>query len=854
LATGEDRIAPITIDEEMKNSYLLYSMSVIVSRALPDVRDGLKPVQRRLLFAMRELGLTAGGKFTKCVGVVGETMKRFHPHGDAALYGTLVRMAQDFSLRYPLVDGQGNFGNVDGDPPAAMRYTECRFSSLALEMLRDIQKNTVDWGPNFNQEEQEPLVLPAGIPNLLVNGGSGIAVGMATNLPPHNISETIDATILMIDNPQATVAELMTKLPGPDFPTAALILGSKGIRHAYETGRGSIVMQAKTQIEPMDGGKHAIVVTELPYQVNKARLIEHIADLVKAKKIDGITALNDYTDKHGMRIVIELKREAHPQRVLNFLLKHTPLRSTFGALMMALVDNTPKVLSLPQIIHYYIKHRQEVVRRRTQYELDQAKDRAHIVEGLLKALDVIDEIIAIIRGSRTVEIARNEMIARFAFSQIQARHILEMQLQRLTGLEREKLEAEYKELIQTIAHLEGILADPAKVLAIIKDELRDLKRKFGDARRSRIVPVEADQIGDEDMIPDEEMIVTITRNGYIKRVAADTYRVQRRGGRGVIAAASKEEDEIAQLFVATTHHYILFFTDGGRVYRLKAYEVPLGSRQAMGTAVINLISIEPGDTITAMVPVRALDQEGLFLVMATRNGEVKRSHLSEFQNLRANGLRAFNLDEDDRLCWVHLTTGRDEVMMATRQGQAARFAETEVRPTGRGAGGMRGVRLDPGDEVVGMELARPGADLLVVGEHGYGKRTAITAYPMHHRGGKGVIAMRVTEKTGTIADMKVVDDEDRLLIITAGGIVIRCPVNEIRRIGRATEGVRVINLEPGDRVVSIERVKKVEPDAAPNNGGPNHALAAMMNSNQDEEMIAEDGDEAELPEEETGEE
>ncbi len=809
MSINEDRIFAVNIDDEMRNSYLLYSMSVIVSRALPDVREGLKPVQLRILYAMREMGLRPQSRYMKCAGVVGETMKRFHPHGDDAIYGTLVRMAQDFSMRYPLVDKHGNFGSIDGDRPAHMRYTEAKLTALAVETMEDLEKNTVNWVPNYDQNEQEPAVFPAKVPNLLLNGATGIAVGMATNIPPHNLHELCDAIILAIDKPDATAEELMGKIAGPDFPTAGLILGMKGIRQAYTTGRGSIIMQAKTQIEPMDGGKNAIVITELPYQVNKQRLVEQIADLVKQKKIDGITDLQDYTDKHGMRVVVELRRDAHPQRILNYLLKHTPLRTTFGVIMLALVDGAPRVLSLPQVLHYFIKHRQEVIRRRIEWELEKARERAHILEGLIRALDLIDQIITLIRASRTVEVARTGLVEQFQFSVVQAAAILEMQLQRLVNLERQKLEDEYKELIQRINYLEDLLANPAKILALIKDDLKYLKQKYGDARRTRIVPIEADEIGDEDTIPEEEMIVTVTRNGYIKRLSAETYRVQKRGGRGVIAATSKEEDEIDQMFVATTHHYILFFTDRGRVYRLKAYEVPLGSRQAMGTAVINLISIEPGERITATVPIKALDQQG-FLVMATCNGEVKRSKLSEFQNLRANGLRAFDIEEDDRLCWVHLTEGKSDIVMATEQGQAVRFPETEVRTMGRAAGGVRGIVVERGDRVVGMEVAQPELDLLVVSQNGYGKRTPLSDYPRHHRGGKGVIAMRVTQKTGPIADLKMVEPDDRLLIITAGGIVIRTRVDEIRRIGRATEGVRVINLGSDDRVVSIEAVAKAE--------------------------------------------
>jgi DNA gyrase subunit A len=852
LSTSEERIVPINIDDEMRQSYLLYSMSVIVSRALPDVRDGLKPVQRRILYAMRELGLTPGARFAKCAAVVGETMKRFHPHGDSALYMTLVRMAQDFVMRALLIQPQGNFGNVDGDPPAAMRYTESRLTPLSMEMLADIEKNTVDWAPNYTQDENEPKVLPARYPNLLANGASGIAVGMATNIPPHNLAEVCDAVIMMIDNPDATVDDLLQVIQGPDFPTAGLILGKKGIRSAFETGRGSVIMQAKTHIEPMDGGKNAIIVTELPYQVNKARLIEQMAELVKQKKIDGITAINDYTNREGMRVVIELRRDVQPQKVLNYLLKHTPLRSSFGVLTLALVDGAPRILALPQILQYYIKHRQEVIRRRTQFELEKAEARLHIVEGLRRALDVIDEIIRVIRASPNPTAARDALMARFEFSQIQAQYILDMQLRALTGLEREKLEAEYRELIQLIEMLRGILADPQKVLSIIRDDLRDIKKKYGDPRRTRIVPMEADQIGDEDMIPEEEMIISITRNGYIKRVSAETYRVQKRSGRGVIGVTSREADEVVHLFIATTHHHILFFTDRGRVYKVKAYEVPQMSRTAMGAAVINFIGIEPGDRITATIPIPSLDQEG-YLVMGTERGEVKRTALEDFKNLRANGLNAFDLEPGDSLRWVHLTTGNDDVLMITEQGQAIRFPENNLRIASRNSGGVRGMSLEGKDRIIGMEIAHPDEDVLVVGRHGYGKRTPVAEYTRHNRGGKGMIAMRVTDKTGPVADFKLVRPGDRLLISTAHGIMIRMEVDEIRCIGRATEGVRLIKLEEGDEVRAIEGVRKPKEgrkqrdpqqrDAMALLSGDGASAAENAQGAEDEEDLIEEEDE-----------
>ena len=810
MPAEEQQILPINIDDEMKQSYLLYSMSVIVSRALPDVRDGLKPVQRRILYAMRELGLTPASRFAKCAAVVGETMKRFHPHGNDPIYMTLVRMAQDFALRAPLVHPQGNFGNIDGDPPAAMRYTECRLTPLAMEVLADIDKNTVDWTPNYTQDENEPSVLPCRFPNLLVNGASGIAVGMATNMPPHNLAEVCDATIMMIDNPESTLDELMKVLPGPDFPTHARILGTKGIRQAYETGRGSVVMQGVYTIDQMDLGKHAIVITELPYQVNKQRLVEQIADLVKQKKIDGITDINDFTNREGIRIVVVLRRDVQPQKVANFLLKHTPLRSTFGMLNLALVDSAPRLLTLQQLIHHYIRHREQVIRRRTQFELDKAEARMHIVEGLRRALDVIDEIIRLIRSSSSPSAARDALMATFQFSQVQAQYILDMQLRALTGLEREKLEEEYRELLKTIEVLKGILADAQKVRSMIKEDLRDIKRRFGEPRRTKILRVEASEIGEEDMIPEEEMIVSITRNGYIKRVSADTYRVQKRGGRGVIGVTSREADDTAHLFIATTHHHIFFFTDRGRVYRLKAYEVPQTSRTAMGTAIINLIGIEPGDRVTATLPIASLEQNA-YLVMGTQRGEVKRTALSEFRHLRANGLNAFDMEEGDSLRWVHLTHGNDQVMMVTSGGQSIRFPESNLRVASRQSGGVRGITLSESDEVVGMEIVRPDCDVLVIGRNGAGKRSRVSDYPIQTRGGKGVITLRVTDKTGPVQDFKMVRGDDRLLVSTANGIVLRIEVADIRTIGRATEGVRIIRLEPGDEVPTIERVQGRSP-------------------------------------------
>ncbi len=693
----------VNIENEMKRSYLEYAMSTIIARALPDVRDGLKPVQRRILYAMRQLGVGPNSAHVKSAKVCGETQGNYHPHGTEVIYPTMVRMAQDFSLRYPLVDGQGNFGSIDKDPPAAMRYTEARLSPLAMEMMADIEKDTVDWTDNYDQTKQEPVVLPAGFPNLLANGTSGIAVGMATNIPPHNLTELINGIVHLIDNPEADLPKLMEFVKGPDFPTKGMVLGTRGIRKAYETGRGQITMQGEVTIETSEGGKSSIVITELPYQVIKKDLIEMIAEMVKNRKIDGITDINDYSDRTGMRIVIDLRRDAHPRKILNYLLKHTPLRSNFGVIMLALVDRQPRLLNLKQILEFYIEHRIDVVTRRSIWELKRARDRAHLLEGLRIAIRFLDEIIALIRASRTTEEARREMMRRFELTQLQADAILTMQLRQLTALEREEVEKDFREHLMRIGYYEDLLVSPDKIRGVIKTELRAIRDKYGDDRRTRIVPVEAEEIGDEDLIPEEETIITITRDGYIKRVPIDTYRSQRRGGRGIIGANTKEEDTIEKIFVATTHDILLFFSNKGRVYKLKAYEVPQTSRTAMGTPVINLINIEPGEHITATQSIKELQGDNdRYFVMATVLGEIKRIELAAFQNLRANGLRAFDLEEDDDLKWVELTDGQDEVVMVTREGMSIRFSEREVRASGRAAGGVRGIRLRPGDIVVGM--------------------------------------------------------------------------------------------------------------------------------------------------------
>lgn len=805
IAERQPEIEIVPLEEELSRSYLGYAMSTIIARALPDVRDGLKPVQRRILYAMREMGVTPNSAHVKCAAVCGETMKRFHPHGNEALYATLVRLAQDFSMRYPLIDGQGNFGSVDGDPPAAMRYTECRLSPLAMEMMEDIDKETVDWQPNYDQSTMEPMVLPGKFPNFICNGGSGIAVGMATNVPPHNLREVVDAITYLIDHPQASVSDLMKHLPGPDFPTAGLILGTKGIREAYETGRGQIIMQAKTQIEPMDGGKQAIVITELPYQVNKAKLIEQIANLVKGKRVDGITAIDDFTDRTGMRVVIELRRDVNPHKILNFLLKHTPMRLSFGVIMLALEDGIPRVLNLKQVLQNYINHRRDVIVRRTRYELYRAQQRAHILEGLQVVVRFLDEIIRIIRQSENSEVARRALMRRFGFTQIQAEAILSMQLRQLTALEQQRLEDEYKNLLQEIAYLEDILVDERRVAQIIKQELKELKDKYGDDRRTRIIAREAEEIGEEDMIPEEEMLVTITRDGYIKRLPLDTYRSQRRGGKGVIATTTKEEDTLEHIFQVSTHHYILFFTDRGRVYRLKAYEVPQATRQARGTAIINLIRIEPGEKITATVSVADFSPDK-YLVMGTRRGEVKRIALSEFANLRANGLFAFDLEEGDELGWVQVTSGNDELVFVTRKGMSLRFHETDVRSMGRAAGGVRGIQLAKDDVVVAMVKAYKDRDLLVISEKGFGKRTPFSEYRVQGRGGKGIITFNVTQRTGVLVDAKGVLPDDRIIAVTAQGKAIRVPVSQIRRTGRAAQGVRIMTPDEGDYVNALARI------------------------------------------------
>jgi DNA gyrase subunit A len=808
---GEGGLFLLDIEQELRRSYLGYAVSTLVSRALPDVRDGFKPVQRRILYGMRGLNIGPGSSRVKSARVVGEVMGKYHPHGDASIYATLVRMAQDFSLRYPLIDPQGNFGSVDGDPPAAQRYTECRMTPLAMEMMEDIEKDTIDFRPNYDQQDREPVVMPGKFPNFLCNGGEGIAVGMSTSMPPHNLREVVEASLYALDHPDATPDDLAKFIPGPDFPTAALILGTKGAREAYRTGRGKVTMQAQLQIEPMDNGKSAIIVTELPYQVNKRRLIEHIAELVRAKRVDGITNLNDFSDKHGMRIEIELRRDVLPMRIVNFLLKHTALRQTFGVIILALVNGQPRLLNLAQVIQLHLSHRREVLVRRTRFELYQAKSRAHISEGLQIALNFLDAIIALIRAAPSGPVARSQMVERFGLTQLQAEAILNMQLRQIAQLESQRIEDEYKNLLREIARLEDILATPARVIRMIKDELRGLRDKYGDERRTRILPTEADDITEEDLVPEEKTLVTISRDGYIKRVPLDTYRTQRRGGRGVQAANLKEEDSLAHLFVATTTHYILFFTDRGRVYRLKAYEVPQTTRQARGQHINNFVQLIPGDQVTAILPMKDMKAEG-FLLLATEYGEVKRTALSEFANLRANGLACFDIEEGDNLNWVRHTDGSQEIILVTQNGMSVRCPESDVPSRGRTAGGVRGIEMrDPKskelkDRVVAMDVVSPTSQLLVCSANGYGKRTDLSKYTAHRRGTRGVKTMDVTNKTGMIVDAAVVEPEDKLMVLTESGVTIRMDIQTIRATGRSTQGVKLINLGDGDRVATIERL------------------------------------------------
>ena len=800
------KIINVEIEKEMKKSYIDYAMSVIVSRALPDVRDGLKPVHRRILYSMDGLGLTPDKPFRKSAYIVGEVMGKYHPHGDASIYDALVRMAQDFSLRYMLVNGHGNFGSVDGDSPAAMRYTEAKMPKLAVEMLADIDKNTVDFMPNYDEKLQEPTVLPAKIPNLLVNGSSGIAVGMATNVPPHNLCEVANAIVRLIDEDNVTDEELMAEIKGPDFPTGAIIVGRDGIRSAYTTGRGKITVRAKTEIEEHGNGRYRIIVTELPYQVNKARLIENIADLVKDKRLDGISDLRDESDREGMRIVIELKRDANPQIVLNQLFKNTQMQDTFGAIMLALVDNKPKILTLRQMLECYIEHRKNVIVRRTQFDLDKALARAHILEGLKIALDFIDEVIAIIRAA--YDDAAERLMKRFNLSEIQANAILEMRLKTLSGLQREKIEEEYNELMKQIERYRAILASEKLVCDIVKDELIEVKNKYGDERRTQIIAAEG-EIETEDLIKEETTVVALTHFGYIKRMPVDTYRAQRRGGKGITGIQTREEDFVEQLFITSTHNTIMFFTNKGKMYRMKGYEVPEAGRTAKGTAIVNLLQLDGDEKITAVIPVEAF-VDGQYLLMATRNGIIKKTKLMEYNTARKTGLQAITLKEDDELIDVRLTDGERNVVMVTHEGMSITFAESDVKPVGRVSQGVIGIRLDPDDYVVGMEpIYDEKAYLLTITENGFGKRTELSEYRVQTRAGKGVITYKITPKTGKVVGIKVVKDEDDVMLITDKGIIIRLEVPNISVLGRSTQVVTLMKTNDGGKVVSIA---KISPD------------------------------------------
>ncbi len=800
------KIINVEIEKEMKKSYIDYAMSVIVSRALPDVRDGLKPVHRRILYSMDGLGLTPDKPFRKSAYIVGEVMGKYHPHGDASIYDALVRMAQDFSLRYMLVNGHGNFGSVDGDSPAAMRYTEAKMPKLAVEMLADIDKNTVDFMPNYDEKLQEPTVLPAKIPNLLVNGSSGIAVGMATNVPPHNLCEVANAIVRLIDEDNVTDEELMAEIKGPDFPTGAIIVGRDGIRSAYTTGRGKITVRAKTEIEEHGNGRYRIIVTELPYQVNKARLIENIADLVKDKRLDGISDLRDESDREGMRIVIELKRDANPQIVLNQLFKNTQMQDTFGAIMLALVDNKPKILTLRQMLECYIEHRKNVIVRRTQFDLDKALARAHILEGLKIALDFIDEVIAIIRAA--YDDAAERLMKRFNLSEIQANAILEMRLKTLSGLQREKIEEEYNELMKQIERYRAILASEKLVCDIVKDELIEVKNKYGDERRTQIIAAEG-EIETEDLIKEETTVVALTHFGYIKRMPVDTYRAQRRGGKGITGIQTREEDFVEQLFITSTHNTIMFFTNKGKMYRMKGYEVPEAGRTAKGTAIVNLLQLDGDEKITAVIPVETF-VDGQYLLMATRNGIIKKTKLMEYNTARKTGLQAITLKEDDELIDVRLTDGERNVVMVTHEGMSITFAESDVKPVGRVSQGVIGIRLDPDDYVVGMEpIYDEKAYLLTITENGFGKRTELSEYRVQTRAGKGVITYKITPKTGKVVGIKVVKDEDDVMLITDKGIIIRLEVPNISVLGRSTQGVTLMKTNDGGKVVSIA---KISPD------------------------------------------
>ena len=809
---NKSKIIPIEISQEMKKSYIDYSMSVIVGRALPDVRDGLKPVHRRILYSMIEQGITPDKPYRKSARIVGDVLGKYHPHGDLSVYMAMVKMAQDFATRGLLVDGQGNFGNVDGDSPAAMRYTEARMSRLATELLRDIDKETVDFGPNFDESLQEPLVLPARYPNLLVNGSNGIAVGMATSIPPHNLGEVIDATVHYIDNRDCTTEDLMEHIAGPDFPTGAMIIGTEGIKEAYRTGRGKVRVRARAEIEELPKGKQQIVITEIPFQVNKSRLVERIADLVRDKKIEGISDLRDETNRHGIRVVIELKRDVNANIILNNLYKHSQLEETFSIINLAIVDKTPKVLKLKQYLECYVDHQKDVITRRTQFELKKAQARAHILEGLKIALDNIDRVISIIRGSENGQIAKEKLIEEFALSDIQAQAILDMRLQRLTGLERDKIDNEYKELMERITYLESILADESKLFGVIKDEMLAIKDKYADPRRTEIKPAEG-EIALKDLYEEEEVAITLTHLGYIKRLPADTYKSQKRGGRGISALTTREEDFVTDLISTTTHSLMLFFTNRGRVYKLNAYEVPEGKRTSKGTAIVNLLQLNPGEKIARTISFNTDSKENddlKYLLFATKSGIVKKTPISDFKNINKSGLIAINLKDGDELIGVNRTSGEEDIILVTENGMSIRFNENDVRAMGRTATGVKGITLSKGDQVVSMDLISNGSDLLVVSEKGFGKRTETEEYRPQIRAGKGIKTYNINSKTGKLVGATLVNEDDEMMMINSNGVLIRIRVNEISIFGRVTSGVKLMKTDEEVEVVSIAKLKGEE--------------------------------------------
>lgn len=823
----KDKLLPTDLEVEIKRSFISYAMAVIINRALPDVRDGLKPVHRRILYDMNDLGMTPDKPFRKSARIVGDVLGKFHPHGDSSVYDAMVRLAQGFSIRYMLVEGQGNFGSVDGDGAAAMRYTEARLSKLSQHLIGEIEKDTVDFYPNFDETLMQPTVLPSRYPNLLVNGSSGIAVGMATNIPPHNLGEVVDACVAMIDDPEITLDQLMEHIPGPDFPTGGIIQGRAGIREAYHTGRGRIVVRAKAEIETLPSGRDRIIVTEIPYVVNKAKLITKIAELVHEKRIEGISDLRDESDRNGMRIVIELKRDAQASVVLNMLYKHTQMQETFGAIMLALVDGQPRILSLKDMLYHYVRHQEDVVTRRTRYDLEKARARAHIVEGLLKALDNIDEVVHLIRSSRDTATAKLGLIARFDFSEVQAQAILDMRLARLTNLESDKLQAEYDELMKTMAYLQSLLDDKTLLMNVIKEEMLQIKDKFNDERRTEISMI-AGEIDIEDLIPMDDMVVTMTHFGYVKRLSQSTYRSQNRGGKGVAALTTREEDYVERMYVVNSHSDMLYFTDRGRVYGLKCYEIPEAGRTARGTAIVNLLQLQGGEKVTMMLPVPDRDSDD-YLVMATREGMIKKTPLADFRNMRRAGLIAITLRDEDELIGVELTQGDDEVMLATRKGRCIRFAEQDIRSTGRGSQGVRSIRLGSGDEVVSMVRMEEGKQVLCITEHGYGKRTDMDEYRQQSRGGMGSKVMSLTSKTGWLSNMLMVTPEDEIMIITDDGTIIRTRVEDIRETGRVTQGVRMMRVQEGSRIVDVDIAapEVEEDDDAPNGDGDNQGGEAL---------------------------